>query len=44
MVNDSTAMQWRKSTHSGQGGVDCVEVADLAPVIVAPDSSLADEA
>ncbi|WP_106402588.1 DUF397 domain-containing protein [Actinocorallia populi] len=33
-----SAANWRKSSYSGQGGQDCVEVADLAPVIAVRDS------
>jgi hypothetical protein len=44
-ISDTPATtQWRKSTYTGQGGADCVEVADLALVIAASDSSFADEA
>ncbi|MFC5751457.1 DUF397 domain-containing protein [Actinomadura rugatobispora] len=35
---DSQALQWRKSSHSDQHGGECVEVADLAPVIGVRDS------
>ncbi|TMQ92548.1 DUF397 domain-containing protein [Actinomadura soli] len=34
-------INWRKSSHSGGGGAggqDCVEVADLTPVIAVRDS------
>ncbi|MEV7008763.1 DUF397 domain-containing protein [Streptosporangium sp. NPDC051022] len=27
--------EWRKSSHSGNGGADCVEVADNLPGVVA---------
>jgi hypothetical protein len=43
MSVDFDTARWRKSTHSGQGGADCVEVADLATVITESDSSFADE-
>jgi Domain of unknown function (DUF397) len=28
-----SAVQWRKSSHSGGQGGDCVEIADLTPVL-----------
>lgn len=35
---DLSAARWRKSSHSsGQGG-ECVEVADLVPVVAVRDS------
>ncbi|MFI0405146.1 DUF397 domain-containing protein [Actinomadura sp. 3N508] len=34
----SADVQWRKCSHSGGQGGDCVEVADLAPVIAVRDS------
>ena len=39
-----SAANWRKSSYSGQGGQDCVEVADLAPVIAVRDSKNPDGA
>jgi hypothetical protein len=33
-----TSIYWRKSSHSGHSGGDCVEVADLTPVIGVRDS------
>ncbi|MDL4775801.1 MULTISPECIES: DUF397 domain-containing protein [Thermomonosporaceae] len=35
---DLSAAQWRKSSHSGHEGGDCVEVADLATVVAVRDS------
>lgn len=32
---DLTGAKWRKSTRSGNGGSDCVEVADNLPGVVA---------
>ncbi|MFI0791304.1 DUF397 domain-containing protein [Micromonospora rubida] len=32
---DLTGAHWRKSTHSGSNGGDCVEVADNLPGVVA---------
>jgi hypothetical protein len=32
------APQWRKSSYSGNGGGDCVEVADAASVIMVRDT------
>ncbi|GLZ16263.1 hypothetical protein Acsp04_64980 [Actinomadura sp. NBRC 104425] len=37
-MNDLMAAQWRKSSHSGAEGGECVEVAGLAPVIAVRDS------
>lgn len=34
-MGDLTGATWRKSTRSGNGGSDCVEVADNMPEIVA---------
>lgn len=31
-------VQWRKSSHSGHEGGNCVEVADLSPVVGVRDS------
>ncbi|MGV9450153.1 DUF397 domain-containing protein [Streptomyces sp. NPDC003635] len=33
-----TNLTWRKSSYSGDTGGDCVEVADLAPLIAIRDS------
>ena len=41
-LHDPVAVQWRKSSHSDDHGGDCVEVADLAPVIAVRDSKDAD--
>jgi len=41
---DLSAVRWRRSSHSGQGGQDCVEVADLAPLIAVRDSKNPDRA
>ena len=30
--------KWRKSTYSGNGGADCVEVADAARVVLVRDT------
>ncbi|MEV5570416.1 DUF397 domain-containing protein [Spirillospora sp. NPDC052269] len=38
MNTDPTRTTWRKSTYSGGSGGECVEVADLAPVIGVRDS------
>jgi hypothetical protein len=35
---DWSAVQWRKSSRSGDTGGDCVEVADLAPGVAVRDS------
>ncbi|MCD9878292.1 DUF397 domain-containing protein [Streptomyces guryensis] len=35
---DLTGARWRKSSHSGDTGGDCVEVADLTPRIAVRDS------
>ncbi|MFC5751467.1 DUF397 domain-containing protein [Actinomadura rugatobispora] len=35
---DSQALRWRKSSRSDDHGGECVEVADLAPVIGLRDS------
>ena len=35
---DLSAVRWRKSSHSGQGGQDCVEVAGLASTVAVRDS------
>nr|WP_254716749.1 DUF397 domain-containing protein [Actinomadura sp. WMMB 499] len=35
---------WRKSSHSGHEGGDCVEIADLTPVIGIRDSKNPDGA
>ncbi|MEO3785267.1 DUF397 domain-containing protein [Actinocorallia sp. B10E7] len=37
-VSDLSILHWRKSTYSGTTGGDCVELADLAPVIAVRDS------
>ncbi|MFD0850977.1 DUF397 domain-containing protein [Actinomadura adrarensis] len=37
-MNAPAAVHWRKSSRSDQYGGDCVEVADLAPVIAVRDS------
>ncbi|WP_329522028.1 DUF397 domain-containing protein [Spirillospora sp. NBC_01491] len=37
-MKDMPAARWRKSDHSGHSGGDCVEVADLGPVIGVRDS------
>ncbi|MEU7994734.1 DUF397 domain-containing protein [Micromonospora sp. NPDC049060] len=34
-MDNLTGAQWRKSTHSGSNGGDCVEVADNLPGLVA---------
>lgn len=45
MVSDTSApAQWRKSTRSAQGGVDCVEVANLSSATDARDASTTDRA
>ena len=31
--------KWRKSTYSGNGGADCVEVADAARVVLVRDTT-----
>ncbi|MFC5182305.1 DUF397 domain-containing protein [Actinomadura harenae] len=35
---DLSRAYWRTSSHSSQGGQDCVEVAGLAPVVAVRDS------
>lgn len=35
---DLSAVRWRKSSHSGGSGGDCVEVAEIAPVLAVRDS------
>jgi hypothetical protein len=37
-LKEISAAQWRKSSHSGAEGGDCVEVAGLDPVIAIRDS------
>ncbi|MFC6886611.1 MULTISPECIES: DUF397 domain-containing protein [Actinomadura] len=37
-MRDLAAAQWRKSSHSGPEGGECVEIADLLPLIVAHGS------
>ncbi|MDL4775469.1 DUF397 domain-containing protein [Actinomadura xylanilytica] len=37
-MKDMPTTLWRKSSHSDHAGGDCVEVADLAPVIGVRDS------
>lgn len=34
-MEDQVAPRWRKSSHSGNGGADCVEVARNLPGVVA---------
>jgi Domain of unknown function (DUF397) len=43
-MEDMTGESWRKSSHSGNGGSDCVEVADTSPVILVRDSKNPDGA
>jgi hypothetical protein len=38
----SSAARWRKSSHSGGSGGDCVEVAGLAIVVAVRDSKTPD--
>jgi hypothetical protein len=33
---ERTSVNWRKSTHSGNNGTDCAEVATAAPGITRP--------
>ncbi|MCD0449373.1 DUF397 domain-containing protein [Actinocorallia sp. API 0066] len=35
---DLSSVTWRKSTYSGSTGGECVELADLAPVVAVRDS------
>ncbi|MDL4772742.1 MULTISPECIES: DUF397 domain-containing protein [Thermomonosporaceae] len=35
---DLSTAHWRKSSRSGQGGQDCVEVADLSSIVAVRDS------
>ncbi|RKS70939.1 uncharacterized protein DUF397 [Actinomadura pelletieri DSM 43383] len=35
---DLTNVKWRKSTHSGPNGGECVELADVAGVVAVRDS------
>ena len=35
---DLARARWRKSSHSGSSGGDCIEVADLTPHIAVRDS------
>lgn len=37
-MNDKQPINWRKSSRSDQHGGDCVEVADLSPVVAVRDS------
>jgi Domain of unknown function (DUF397) len=38
-VEDLTAARWRKSSYSGNGGSDCVEIAsNLAGIVLVRDS------
>ncbi|MFA1544799.1 DUF397 domain-containing protein [Actinomadura chokoriensis] len=37
-MNDMRRIQWRKSSHSDHDGGNCVEVADLSPVVGVRDS------
>ncbi|POM24988.1 hypothetical protein BTM25_36290 [Actinomadura rubteroloni] len=37
-MTDSTRARWRKSSHSSADGGQCVEVADLFPVVGVRDS------
>ncbi|GAA2091839.1 DUF397 domain-containing protein [Actinomadura alba] len=37
-MKDVSAVQWRKSSHSGGDGGQCVEVASLDPAIAVQDS------
>ncbi|WP_067470174.1 DUF397 domain-containing protein [Actinomadura macra] len=37
-VLDLSAVSWRKSSHSTDTGGECVEVANLAPVVAVRDS------
>ncbi|MBC2905305.1 DUF397 domain-containing protein [Streptomyces cupreus] len=35
---DLTRAEWRKSSYSGSSGGECVEVADLTPLVAIRDS------
>lgn len=37
-ISDRVDVRWRKSSHSGPQGGECVEVAALAPVVAVRDS------
>jgi hypothetical protein len=37
-MEESVNLQWRKSSYSGNGGGDCVEVASLPDVVAVRDS------
>jgi uncharacterized protein DUF397 len=37
-LDDLASAQWRKSTHSGSGGGECVEVAALSSIVAVRDS------
>lgn len=41
MPIDAAETHWRKSTFSGQGGMDCGEVADPSYLIIASDTDSA---
>ncbi|WP_372494472.1 DUF397 domain-containing protein [Actinoallomurus purpureus] len=44
MLDVSLTALWRKSTYTGQGGADCVEVAALSHTISTRDARSADDA
>lgn len=37
-IMEGARMNWRKSSHSGNGGGDCIEVADHASRVLVRDS------
>ena len=37
-ISDRADVRWRKSSHSGPQGGECVEVAAVAPVVAVRDS------
>ena len=37
-MDGTSALSWRKSSHSGNNGGDCVEVADTARVVLVRDT------
>jgi hypothetical protein len=39
---DLESVDWRKSTHSGDTGGDCVEVADVSSAVAVRDSKYPD--
>jgi hypothetical protein len=41
-MHRTSTVHWRKSSHSGHSGGECVEVAALSPIIAVRDSKAPD--